>query len=272
MEKKVILLLWITAGYLGALMPGRKMERKALPVTYFAHRGLYNTSGSAPENTMAAFDRAVKAGYGIELDVQLTKDEEVVVTHDFHLRRNCGIEGEVDQFTYEVLQRFPVINSKERIPLLEGVLQRIDGKVPLLVELKYKEGSRICEKASQLLDLYKGTYMIESFHPQVLLWYKQHRPQVARGQLSMNYQKNKGWFKPQYAIMRGLLLNFLTRPDFIAYDCRNGYSLSLQICRHLYGCPAYGWTVKNKSQLRKVKKYFDGFIFEGFRPASGPGD
>ena len=160
------------------------MERKALPVKYFAHRGLYNNSGSAPENTMAAFDRAVKAGYGIELDVQLTKDEEVVVTHDFHLRRNCGIEGEVDQFTYEELQRFPVFHSKERIPLLEDVLKRIDGKVPLLVELKYKEGSRICEKASQLLDLYKGTYMIESFHPQVLLWYKQHRPQVARGQLS----------------------------------------------------------------------------------------
>lgn len=271
MEKKKILFLGIAVGYLGALMPGRKREGKTRPVKYYAHRGLYNNSGSAPENTMAAFNRAVKAGYGIELDVQLTKDGKVVVTHDFHLRRNCGVEGDVDQFTYQELQQFPVFHSEERIPLLEDVLKRIDGKVPLLVELKYKEGSRICEKTSQLLDEYKGAYVIESFHPQVLLWYKKHSPQVVRGQLSMNYQKIQGWFKPQYLLMRGLLLNFLTRPDFIAYDCRNGYSLSLQICRHLYGCPVYGWTVKSKSQLRKVKKYFDGFIFEDFRPEPDSG-
>ena len=99
MGKKEILSLAIAAGYLGALLPRIKKERTCLPVKYYAHRGLYNNSGSAPENTMPAFERAVKAGYGIELDVQLTKDEEVVVTHDFHLKRNCGIEGDVDQFT-----------------------------------------------------------------------------------------------------------------------------------------------------------------------------
>lgn len=151
---------------------------------------------------------------------------------------------------------------------MEDVLKLVDGKVPLIIELKYKKGSRICEKATEILDAYKGEYAIESFHPQVLLWYKKYRPQVSRGQLSMNYQKIQGWMQPHYLIMRGLLLNFLTRPDFIAYDCRSGCSLSLQICRHLYCCPAYGWTVKSKGQLRKVRKYFDGYIFEGFRPES----
>lgn len=149
---------------------------------------------------------------------------------------------------------------------MEDVLKKIDGKVPLLVELKYKDGSRICEKTCEILDQYQGTYAIESFHPQVLIWYKKHRPGIKRGQLSMNYQKIQGWFRPQYLIMRGLLLNFLTRPDFIAYDCRSGYSLSLQLCRYFYHCPAYGWTVKSKGQLKKAGKYFDGFIFEGFRP------
>ena len=266
MGKKEILSLAIAAGYLGALLPRIKKERTCLPVKYYAHRGLYNNSGSAPENTMPAFERAVKAGYGIELDVQLTKDEEVVVTHDFHLKRNCGIEGDVDQFTCEELQQLSVFHSKEHIPLLEDVLKKIDGKVPLLVELKYKDGSRICEKTCEILDQYQGTYAIESFYPQVLIWYKKHRPGIKRGQLSMNYQKIQGWFRPQYLIMRGLLLNFLTRPDFIAYDCRSGYSLSLQLCRYCYHCPAYGWTVKSKGQLKKAGKYFDGFIFEGFRP------
>ena len=268
MDKKKKWLLAAAAGYLGALLPGTKGRPKILSTKYFAHRGLYNNSGSAPENTMAAFRRAVKAGYGIELDIQLTKDGKVVVTHDFHLKRNCGISGDVDQFNYEELGRFPVFHSEERIPLLEDVLKLVEGKVPLIIELKYKKGSRICEKATEILDAYKGEYAIESFHPQVLLWYKKYRPQVSRGQLSMNYQKIQGWMQPHYLIMRGLLLNFLTRPDFIAYDCRSGCSLSLQICRHLYRCPAYGWTVKSKGQLRKVRKYFDGYIFEGFRRES----
>lgn len=260
---------WLIAAaavYLGGLMPRMTNRPKALSEKYFAHRGLHNNSGSAPENTMAAFKRAVKAGYGIELDIQLSKDGQVVVTHDFHLKRNCGIEGEVAQFDYEELKHFPVFHSEETIPLFQEVLEMVDGKVPLIVELKYKKGSQICQKASEILDEYKGEYVIESFHPQVLLWYKKHRPQIRRGQLSMNYQKVQGWMRPRYLLMRGLLLNFLTRPDFIAYDCRSSRSLSLQICRHLYRCPAYGWTVKSKEELKKVRKYFDGYIFEGFRP------
>ena len=266
MEKKKILFLGIAVGYLGALMPGRKREGKTRPVKYYAHRGLYNNSGSAPENTMAAFNRAVKAGYGIELDVQLTKDGKVVVTHDFHLRRNCGVEGDVDQFTYQELQQFPVFHSEERIPLLEDVLKRIDGKVPLLVELKYKEGSRICEKTSQLLDEYKGAYVIESFHPQVLLWYKKHSPQVVRGQLSMNYQKIQGWFKPQYLLMRGLLLNFLTRPDFIAYQYLGIKKTCNQFWRKRLHCMMAAWTLCDQQAFDQAKPDFDLFIFEGFDP------
>ena len=79
----------------------------------------------------------------LELDVQLTKDNQVVVTHDFHLRRNCNVQKEVNQCTYEELQRYPIFFSKERIPLLEDVLKVVDGKVPLIIELKYKDKSDI---------------------------------------------------------------------------------------------------------------------------------
>ncbi len=252
--------------YLGLVMPRMFQRPKQGKKIYYAHRGLHYNAGNAPENTMAAFERAVKAGYGIELDVQLTRDGQVVVTHDFHLRRNCGIDKEVDECTYEELCQYPVFFSKERIPLFTDVLKLVDGKVPLIVELKYKDGSKICEKADEILQNYEGEYCIESFHPQVLLWYKKNRPWICRGQLSMNYQKEEGWHHPQYYIMRHLLLNFLTKPDFIAYDWKARKGISLWICRNLFRCPVYAWTIKSKEQLKAAEKYFDYFIFEGFRP------
>ena len=256
-------------GYLALVMPRIFHRPQKSRETYYAHRGLHNNAGNAPENSLAAFEKAVKAGYGIELDVQLTRDNQVVVTHDFHLRRNCNVQKEVDACTYEELQQYPIFFSKERIPLLTEVLKVVDGKVPLIIELKYKEKSKICEKTDEILKQYHGAYCIESFHPQVLLWYRKHRPQVCRGQLSMNYQKEEGWHKPQYYILRHLLLNFLTKPDFIAYDCRSPHAVSLWICRHLFRCPAYAWTVKSKNQLERCRGQFDAWIFEGFRPENG---
>lgn len=233
---------------------------------YYAHRGLHNNSGTAPENTLAAFRRAVKAGYGIELDIQLTKDGQVVVTHDFHLKRNCKVEGDVDSFTYEEISKFPVFYSNETIPLFSDVLKLVDGKVPLIVELKYKSGSKICEKADEILKDYKGEYCIESFHPQVLMWYKKHRPDVRRGQLSMNFQKTEGLYQPHYYIMRLLLTDFVTKPDFVAYDCRSPKSFALWISRNISKRSAYAWTVKSQKQLESIKDRFDYYIFEGFRP------
>lgn len=252
--------------YLGLIMPRMIKRPKNRSKTYYAHRGLHNNAGNAPENTLAAFEKAVKAGYGIELDVQLTKDEQVVVTHDFHLRRNCGVNKEVDRLTYRELLEYPVFFSKERIPLLTDVLKVVDGKVPLIIELKYKDGSKICQKTDEILKAYQGEYCIESFHPQVLWWYRMHRPDICRGQLSMNYQRTEKWHQPQYYMMRHLLTNFLTKPDFIAYDCRAKRAVSLWVCRNLFQCPAYAWTVKSRTQLQETKKYFDAFIFEGFRP------
>lgn len=252
--------------YLGTVMPKTGRKSKALGQIYYAHRGLHDNAGTAPENTLAAFVCAVKAGYGIELDVQLTKDEQVVVTHDFHLRRNCKTDKEVDQMTYRELCELSVFGSGEHIPLLTEVLDLVDGQVPLLIELKYKQGSTICQKTDEVLKDYHGEYCIESFHPQVLLWYRKNRPEIARGQLSMNYQRENHWYGPQYYIMRHLLTNFITKPDFIAYDCRAGHSFSLQLCRYLFRCPAYAWTIKSRRELEKARKLFDGYIFEGFRP------
>lgn len=269
--KKKNLIPWasgaaLAGGYLFAIAPRVHKRPAPMKKVYYAHRGLHDNDSEAPENTMAAFQKAVDAGYGMELDVQLTKDGQVVVIHDMDLKRLCQVDAEVDSFTYEQLQQFSICASSQRIPLFRDVLRLVDGRAPLIVELKYKKGSRICEKAQEILQEYRGEYCIESFYPGVLLWYKKHYPEICRGQLSMNYQRDDGRKNAVYYIMRFLLTNFITRPDFIAYDCRAMRALSKNLCRRLFGCPSVAWTVKSQEQLDSCRGYYDYFIFEGFLP------
>lgn len=256
----------LSGAYLFAVAPRLKERPQRLPRVYYAHRGLHDNLSESPENTMAAFQKAVDQGFGIELDVQLTKDGRVVVVHDFGLKRICKRDAQVDSFSYEELQQFCVYDSQEKIPLLSDVLKLVDGRVPLIVEIKYKNGSKICEKTQEILNGYRGVYCIESFHPQVLLWYKENYPYICRGQLSMNYQRDSEYKGTVYHIMRHLLTNFATKPDFIAYDCRAMRSVSKNICRDVFGCPSVAWTVKCQAQLDACRKYYDYFIFEGFIP------
>ena len=124
--------------YLLAIKPrlGRQKGWEPFRGIYYAHRGLHDNGTGAPENSLPAFKKAVKAGYGIEMDVQLTKDNIPVVFHDFTLERVCGREGKVCEHTYEELREFNLFESGEKIPKLEEVLKAVNGKVPLIVELK----------------------------------------------------------------------------------------------------------------------------------------
>ena len=252
--------------YFGAIMPRMLSRPGKMPGKYYAHRGLHDNDKEAPENTMAAFQNAVEQGYGIELDVQLTKDEQVVVCHDYHLRRICGVDREVDSLTYEELQQYTIYNSEERIPLFKEVLKLVDGQVPLIVELKVKNiHSTIAQKTDEILQSYAGVYCIESFHPAGLIWYRQNHPDVCRGQLATR-DAVEGDNGPINFILRHLLLNFLTAPDFIAYDIRHKEEITKNICRQLFRCPSFAWTVRSEKELKEAEKYFDYIIFEGFLP------
>lgn len=267
MKKRRAAALTAAGAYLYAVSPRLADRPERMPKVYYAHRGLHDNISDAPENSLAAFQKAVDAGYGIELDVQLTKDGKVVVVHDFNLKRICHLDMEVDSLTYEELQELTIYGSRQRIPLFTDVLKLVDGQVPLIVELKYKNRqSEICEKTQNILNGYSGVYCIESFHPQVLMWYRENYPHICRGQLSMNFQRDNDSKGPQYYVMRHLLTNFLTRPDFVAYDCRAMNAVSKTVCRTLFGCPAVAWTVKCQAQLDACRSKFDYFIFEGFEP------
>lgn len=232
----------------------------------YAHRGLHDNATEAPENSLVAFRRAVEAGFGIELDVQLTKDKIPVVFHDFALERMCGQPGKVKDYTYEELQQFTLLQSNERIPQFKDVLDLVDGRTPLIVELKIESADiTVCPVVDELLSQYKGLYCIESFNPLGLLWYRKHHKKVIRGQLSNAFLRD-GKSGGSYFFLQNLLLNFVGRPDFISYNCRYPRMLSKRICCEILGAVSVGWTICSQEELEQAKKYFDIYIFEGFNP------
>lgn len=244
-----------------------KPDRTPFMEVFYAHRGLHDNKTDAPENSMKAFEMAVDAGYGIELDVQLSKDNVPVIFHDINLNRVCGIEGKVRDYTYKELQKFYLYNSKEGIPTLEAFLKMVNGKVPLIVELKTESTEiSVCSYVDQLLKNYQGVYCIESFNPLVLYWYKRKRNSVMRGQLSDAFLQEEGIKGFLYFALEHMLLNFITKPDFIAYNHKYYWTLSRQICRKIYKNLAVAWTITSQDELEVRKKDFDLFIFENFLP------
>lgn len=231
---------------------------------YYAHRGLFDRGAGVPENSMTAFRRAVDLGYGIELDVQLTKDRVPVVFHDADLERMCGVKGKIWEYPFAELETFRLSGSEEKIPSLAEVLCAVDGKVPLIIEYKLDNPStEVCRIANELLKDYAGLYCIESFHPKALRWYRKNCPDIIRGQLSDDFRGRKGTLVEKLAglALTYLLTNFWTRPDFIAYNHSYERNFSRRFCRKL-GAVSAAYTIKDECQYEKVKDAFDVFIFD----------
>lgn len=258
------------------LAPGRttKAQRSLFSGCKFAHRGLHSKDKHIPENSLAAFRLAADAGYGIELDIRLTRDNRIVVFHDDTLLRICGIDRRVDSFTYEELKEFRLLDSNECIPLFSEVLSLVSGRIPLLVELKSgNTNTLLCELAYQMLRDYSGTYCIESFHPMIVCWFKKHAPQVLRGQLSAPCKSFQGTLPALSAfLLSHLFTNFLARPQFIAYH-KGKTPVSVMLCRALGALRAV-WTLRDTdyndlSCIQDSRILFgknDMIIFEFFRP------
>lgn len=246
----------------------------------YAHRGLHNMNPAIqklknmresepaqklPENSYAAIQKAADLGYGIEFDVHLTKDDVPVVFHDDTLNRICGVKGNIKDYTYEELQQFRLLGTDERIPAFTDILKMVDGRVPLIIEYKVeKNADKLCRICDSILSDYKGLYCIESFHPLAVRWYKIHRPNIVRGQLSEDFTKQK--LNIPYFLLSHLIGNCYASPDFIAYNCKHKNELSRNICRKFYHSLSVAWTVRSQEELDKVSRSFDLFIFEGFVP------
>ncbi len=259
----------LMALYMLAIMPRvfHRPNKGLFNKVYFAHRGLYDNTGSAPENSMEAFRRAVEAGFGMEVDVHVTRDGIPVIFHDFKLNRICGVNGRLEEYTYEELQRFTLCDSQERIPRFADMLALVKGRVPLIVEIKSESVDvSSCRYIDRLLRAYEGSYCIESFNPMVLWGFRIHHNGVVRGQLSSNFRKDGGYTNIMYFFMAHLLLNFLTKPDFIAYNHKFYKEPGRRLCHRLYRRPAAAWTIQNQQDLEAMRGKFDVFIFDSFCP------
>ncbi len=233
----------------------------------YAHRGLHDKKKGIPENSMAAFKRAVDAGYGIELDVQLTKDRIPVVFHDFTLERMTGRAGKVYEYTLEELKQFRLDGTEEQIPTFEEFLKLVDGRVPLIIEYKVEwMDFSVCPIADRMLKDYKGLYVIESFNPLALSWYRKNRNEIIRGQLSERFRRKDGFKGPLYFFLKHLMLNWMTRPDFIAYNHEHASDIGFMAATKLFKGKPVAWTIRSQTELDKAKDNFSIFIFEQFIP------
>ncbi len=263
---KIIVVLLVIYIFLICPRIFKKADRSPLRGRHYAHRGLFDNESESPENSLPAFAKAVEAGYGIEFDVQLTKDDIPVVFHDATLKRMCGADGNVWDYTLEELQDMKLANSQEKIPTLAQALNVVDGRVPLIIEYKMdRPDVKVCELGNELLKDYKGVYCMESFHPFAVRWYRFKRPDIVRGQLCMDYWKDEIYKKkPGFWLLGLMLTNFLARPDFIAFKHSDAGNLSRKLCRLLGGL-SVAWTIKSKEDYEKAKNQFDLFIFDSCR-------
>lgn len=258
----VIVLLWIF------LHPASctAAQRAQMEGVNHAHRGLHTRDKSVPENSLPAFRAAADAGYGIELDIQLSKDGQVVVFHDDTLDRVCGVHGRVDAFTLDELRAMRLCGTQESIPLLTEVFAVVGGRVPLIIELKTgPRRAELCEKGLALMRAYSGPYCIESFDPRIVCWFRKNAPDILRGQLT---DSCANFWKGSEPRMHGLALgtlvtNVLARPQFIAHG-PGGKNLLAQLgeAGALHVC----WTVRDNDAITKKQADNDAVIFEFYHP------
>lgn len=226
-----------------------------------AHRGLYNNEKGIIENSIEAFELAISKKYIIELDIHILKDGTVVVFHDNNLKRITNYNKDIKDCTYQEIKELKMYNQNTFIPKLEDVLTLINGRVPILIELKYDMPTGMLEeKVMQILNNYQGKYAIQSFNPLTLKWFKKKYPNVIRGQLSCDFKDEKNIFKK--FILKNMLFNFITKPDFISY-CVDNLSLK-EIQKIKKKSMILGWTIKEKRVYEKLINYYDNLICEKF--------
>ena len=265
-----------------------------------------------PENSMAAFRKAVKHGFGSELDVHLTKDGRLAVYHDTNLIRVCGVNEEIENLTWDEVRQLRLLDTDARIPEFSQVLDlytspkartdRIDARtasdtktgsgvktasdtntsaarseeqeylyLPLIIELKAEKNVKeLCAAVMEQIDRYPSlNYCVESFDPRVVYWFRKHRPDVIRGQLTENFCRSRDAVRKWGYIMTfGMWCgapDILSRPDFIASKFRDRKNLIMRL-RHRLGVRQVSWTIKNRRQLDDVDREGGLSIFERFNP------
>lgn len=226
-----------------------------------AHRG-YHSPG-VPENSIAAFRAALENGWNMEMDVHRTRDDVLVVFHDDNLSRMTSYDKNIGDCTFAEIRELVLDRTGERIPALAEVLEYVHGREGLFIEVKtHPDIGWTEELLARLLDTYTGAFAVLSFDPRVLFWYCQNRPHYIRGQISGGL-KGKDLPLLQRFFVKNLLVSFMNRPDFIAYESRY-LSAWIRFLAWILQVPVVVWTIRDPVAAARAGEAGHNIIFEGF--------
>ena len=236
--------------------PSRKAELDRLGAVPFAHRGLHGQG--RVENSRAAFEAAIAAGHGIELDVQASRDGEAFVFHDYRLDRLTGEQGDLISHTARELREIALLGTGEPLPTLGDILRLVRGRVPILIEVKAPDRrvARLCLAVMRALEGYRGPVGVMSFNPEVPAWFAAHAPRLPRGLVVSEDGKRglRGRAERHLAFWRA-------RADFLAYDIRDLPS-RFAAGRRRRGVPVFTWTVRTGEDRARAAGHADQIIYE----------
>jgi glycerophosphoryl diester phosphodiesterase len=238
-----------------------------------AHRGLHDAAAGVIENTASAFRAAVEAGYGIECDVQLSRDGEAMVHHDETLWRLMERPERVADLEAAELKQIPYRAGADRMLALADLCELVGGRVPLVVEIKcrFDGDMQLTRRVIERLTKYKGPAAAMSFDPAIVGYIRQHAPALPRGIVAERHYDDEGWkllSRPQKLAMAFLLHAPFSRPQFVAYRVGDLPSPVAAITKTIFRLPLLTWTVWTPEERRTAAHYADQMIFEGFRPAA----
>jgi glycerophosphoryl diester phosphodiesterase len=264
----VLLGLWLFL-----IAPGSSRGMEKFKKAKYAHRGLHGTVDAdtyAAENSLTAFRRAVEHGFGIELDVHVTKDGEVVVFHDDTTDRVTGVSGRLKDFTLAELREMRLSGTEDTVPTLKEVLDLVDGKIPLLIEIKETGTDHsISEATAEVLKSYKGDFIVESFSPLAFGAFRKAFQRLPCGFLCDKLSLNKNQRALKFRLIQRQLLNVVARPAFIALCHKRAGLFPVPFIKWLWRTTTVAWTVKSPEDEKKAyENGFDTVIFEGYLPES----
>lgn len=241
-----------------------------------AHRGLHKARDGVIENSIGAARAAIAAGYGVECDVQATRDGDLVVFHDDTLDRLTAHAGRVVDYDASELARLALNGAQEAIPTFSAFLREIAGRTPLVVELKSRFDGDLtaARRAADLLAAYDGPVAIESFDPEPIAFLRAHAQSLNLAHLPLGIVGEAAYEEKHWPMLspaqRAEMTHFLhyqrTLPDFISWNAADLPHAIPFLARMALGVPVTAWTVRSPAQAATVAQWADQIVFENFTP------
>ncbi|MEO0344002.1 MAG: glycerophosphodiester phosphodiesterase family protein [Pseudomonadota bacterium] len=240
-----------------------------------AHRGLHTGSRTRPENSLSAFDAAVMFGFGIELDVQLTADDQAIVFHDYDLQRLLSQPGTVQTTPAAQIQNARILGANEGPPLLGQVLSSVGGRVPILIELKDQSGThtgtngKLEAAVVKELAQYKGPVAVMSFNPDQIIVMRRIAPDVPRGIVSGPFADDKWGMIPtdrRNYLREGAFIDE-AGIDFISHKFSD-LTADLVAREKSKGRKTLTWTIRSEQDEITARQIADNITFENYLPSS----